>query len=157
MSNITDLTFGEILQMAAMVDSIDQPQAPAVEDYYEIGKYYLIRTDTMYQVGRLIAVNKNEYVLDDAAWVAYTGMFYKCLIEAKFENVQPVLPASRLCIVSRGAMRDMFPIHYTRPESLSPDRNSWASNEQHAEWQAIAISGNGVTSANKGKEKGKQS
>ena len=50
---------------------------------------YLIRTVTMIQTGRLIAVYPQELVLEDAAWIADTGRFADALKSLNFNEVEP--------------------------------------------------------------------
>lgn len=62
-----------------------------------IGKNYLIRTVTMTDTGRLVAVTDKELVLEDAAWVADTGRFSNALLSGNFEEVEP-FPAGRVIL-----------------------------------------------------------
>ena len=76
-----------------------QPDHP-----YEIGKCYLIRTVTMIDTGRLVAVYPQELVLEEAAWIADTGRFADALEKAVFEEVEPY-PQGHV-IVGRGSIID---------------------------------------------------
>jgi len=60
----------------------------SVDSPYEIGKNYFIRTATMNQIGRLVAVTPNELVLEDAAWIADTGRFTQALMTCAFSEVE---------------------------------------------------------------------
>ena len=71
---------------------------------WEIGKNYLIRTVTMIDTGRLVAVTEHELVLEDAAWIADTGRFADALKKSVFNEVEP-FPDGRI-IVGRGAVID---------------------------------------------------
>ncbi len=44
-------------------------------DIWQLGKIYLIRTVTMIDTGRLVAIGAQQLVLEDAAWIAATGRF----------------------------------------------------------------------------------
>ena len=102
---IDELTIGEARQLAAMF------QAPAKQNDghpYEIGKIYLIRTVTMIDTGRLVAVTPQELVLEDAAWIADTGRFAQALEKAEFSEVEP-FPNGRV-IVGRGSIIDAVEI-----------------------------------------------
>jgi hypothetical protein len=70
---------------------------------YEIGANYLIRTATMIDTGRLVAVTKNEIVLADAAWIADTGRFADSLKTCEFAEVEPFINE---VIIGRGAIID---------------------------------------------------
>jgi hypothetical protein len=76
----------------------------APKSAWEIGKCYLIRTVTMIDTGRLVAVTDHEIVLEDAAWIADTGRFADALQKCEFNEVEP-FPAGRV-IVGRGAIVD---------------------------------------------------
>jgi hypothetical protein len=56
---------------------------------WQIGAIYFIRTVTMADVGRLIAVTEHELVLEDAAWVADTGRFSEALRTDTYSEVEP--------------------------------------------------------------------
>jgi hypothetical protein len=51
---------------------------------WEVGKNYLIRTVTMINTGRLVAVGDHELVLENAAWIADTGQFSAALASCEF-------------------------------------------------------------------------
>lgn len=80
----------------------EKPQAEASP--WQIGKTYVIRTVTMIQLGRLVAVYPQELVLEDASWIADTGRFANFLKdpELRFESEPFCAP----CIVGRGAIVD---------------------------------------------------
>lgn len=71
---------------------------------WELGKCYLIRTVTMIDTGRLVAVTPQELVLEDAAWIADTGRFADALSSATFGEVEP-FPGGRV-IIGRGSIID---------------------------------------------------
>ncbi len=80
--DIEQLTIGEARQIAKMfhpdpllqVDAITGRVSLLAEEHpWEIGKIYLIRTVTMIDTGRLVAVTPQELVLEDAAWIAGYG------------------------------------------------------------------------------------
>jgi hypothetical protein len=89
-------------------DSI-KPEVLSVQDHpYEIGKIYLIRTVTMIDTGRVVAVTQQEIVLEDAAWIANTGRFAQAVEKAEFNEVEP-FPNGRV-IINRGAVVDAVQI-----------------------------------------------
>ena len=75
---------------------------------WEIGSIYLIRTVTMIDTGRLVAVTDKELVLEDAAWIADTGRFSDSLKKSDFGEVEP-FPDGRV-IVGRGSVIDAVKI-----------------------------------------------
>lgn len=75
---------------------------------WEIGKNYLIRTISMIDTGRLVAVTEQELVLEDAAWIADTGRFATTLKSGEFSEVEP-FPEGKV-IIGRGAIIDAVQI-----------------------------------------------
>lgn len=98
--SIDDMKVGDAKKLLAAISGI----APCDNSAWEIGKVYLIRTVTMIDTGRLVAVTPTELVLEDAAWIAYTGRFAQAVASATFGEVEP-FPDGRV-IVGRGAVID---------------------------------------------------
>ena len=100
--NLDDLTIREAKQLAQMFGNTD-----AVDNPYEIGKNYFIRTVTMALVGTLKAVGKQELTLEDAAWVANTGRFGDFLRDGEkvVDEVEP-FPDGKV-FIGRGSIIDV--------------------------------------------------
>ena len=98
-----DLTLKQIKQLSALLSA-----ATADNSAWEVGKNYLIRTVTMIDTGRLVAVTQQELVLEDAAWIADTGRFADAVAKAEFGEVEP-FPDGRV-ILGRGAVIDAVQI-----------------------------------------------
>lgn len=79
-----------------------------MDDIWQIGANYLIRTVTMIDTGRLVAVGEHELVLEDAAWIADTGRFSYAVIKAEFNEVEP-FPTGNV-IIGRGSIVDAVQI-----------------------------------------------
>lgn len=95
-------------------DSIKKPTPQIIsanEAPWQIGKNYLIRTVTMIDTGKLVAVTATELVLEDAAWIADTGRFSDALKSCSFGEVEP-FPDGQL-IIGRGAVIDAIQINST--------------------------------------------
>ena len=75
---------------------------------WQIGKYYLIRTVTMIDTGKLVAVTDQELVLEEAAWIADTGRFADALLKGVYGEVEP-FPDGQV-IIGRGAIVDAVQI-----------------------------------------------
>ena len=73
-----------------------------------IGNSVLIRTVTYFYTGRIVSVDRDEIVLQDAAWVADTGRFMQAVEKAEFGEVEP-FPNGRV-IVGRGSVIDAVQI-----------------------------------------------
>lgn len=105
MSKIDELTLGEVKQLIGMFGS----STPVADNsHWVIGANYLIRTVTMIDTGRLVAVTQQELVLEDAAWIADTGRFAQAVEKAEFGEVEP-FPAGKV-IIGRGAIIDAVQI-----------------------------------------------
>lgn len=100
---VGDLKVGELKEMMRLFTLPVAELGP-----WEIGKIYLIRTVTMIDTGRLVAVTPQELVLEDAAWVADTGRFAQAVEKAEFGEVEP-FPSGQV-IVGRGSIIDAVQI-----------------------------------------------
>lgn len=83
------------------------------DSVWEIGKSYIIRTVTMIDTGRLVAVTDRFLVLEDAAWVADTGRWSDALRTGNLSEVEP-FPDGRV-IVGCGAIVDAVCWGHTLP------------------------------------------
>jgi hypothetical protein len=102
---IDNLTFAELKLIAGMFSVCEKKPDQGA---WEIGKNYLIRTVTMVDTGRLVAVGEHELVLEDAAWIADTGRFSQAVAKAEFGEVEP-FPSGRV-IIGRGSIVDAVQI-----------------------------------------------
>lgn len=101
MINIDELTLKQVREIQAL----GLPAAPPDTSHpWEIGKCYLIRTVTMTETGRLVAVTPQELVLEDACWIADTGRFADALKTGKYNEQEP-FPDGRV-IIGRGSVID---------------------------------------------------
>lgn len=105
--DINDLTLAQIREIAALV--APSPTHSGDSSAWEIGASYLIRTVTMTNTGRLVAVTNQELVLEDAAWIADTGRWANAVVTNDFSEVEP-FPAGARVIVGRGAIVDAVKI-----------------------------------------------
>ena len=70
---------------------------------YQVGAQLLIRTATVYDTGRIVAVFPHELVLEDACWIPDTGRFSNSLKSCDFNEVEPF---HNPVIVNRGGIID---------------------------------------------------
>jgi hypothetical protein len=71
---------------------------------FEVGANYIIRTVSMIQTGRLVAITDNELVLEEACWVADTGRFSEFVKDmSKASEVEAIVGDF---IVGRGGIID---------------------------------------------------
>lgn len=106
--NIDELTVGQARQLSQLFCKDSESTACP----WEIGSIYLIRTVTMIDTGRLVAVTPQELVLEEAAWIADTGRFSDSLKSLSFNEVEP-FPDGRV-IVGRGSVIDAIKITKTQ-------------------------------------------
>ncbi len=98
--NIDNMTIGELKEIRDFLKMpVQDNQHP-----YKIGENYLIRTVTMIEVGRLVAVYPQELVIEDAAWVADTGRFSNALKTGELGEIEPYPDGP--VIVGRGGVID---------------------------------------------------
>jgi len=76
-----------------------------------VGKVYLIRTVTMIYTGILKAQNKNELLLEKAAWIAETERWADSCKNETFKEVEPYF---RDVVLFKGACLDITEI--TKPQ-----------------------------------------
>jgi hypothetical protein len=96
---IDEMTIGDFKKIATLVGGGQSDNSA-----WEIGKNYLIRTVTMIDTGRLIAVTQQELILEDAAWIPDTGRFSDAVKNCAFVEVEP-FPSGRV-ILGRGSVID---------------------------------------------------
>ena len=97
--NIEEMTIKDAREIAALF------QTKPTEDHpYKIGVYYLIRTATMIDTGKVKRVTAQEIVLEEAAWIADTGRFSDAVKCAEFAEVEP-FPDGEI-IIGRAAVID---------------------------------------------------
>lgn len=102
--DIENMTLRELRQIAATVAKLGPGATDTDVSPWPVGRNVIIRTVTMIQVGRLVAVTPQELVLEDAAWVADTGRFSECLTTGSVNECEP-FPDGRV-LVGRGAVID---------------------------------------------------
>ena len=100
-----ELTIDDLRQLITVPkEPRKEPEGP-----WQIGKWYLIRTVTMIDCGRLASVSDKELVLEDATWIADTGRFSDCLQDPG--TINEAEPYKNDCIVGRGAIIDATEWH----------------------------------------------
>jgi hypothetical protein len=83
-------------------------------DFLEVGKAYFIRTVTLYQVGRVVAVSGQFVKLEDASWIADTGRFSAALKSGEFSEIEPVGTS----YINLSSIIDAFPFDHKLPTSV---------------------------------------
>ena len=96
--NLDDLTLGQLKEIKNMGNEVEK------NCLWDIGKNYLIRTVTMIQTGKLVAISSQELKLENAAWIADTGRFNEALKDVNvFKEIEPFLNP---ILVGRGSVID---------------------------------------------------
>ena len=86
------------------------PKKPKNPRVIAVGNTVLIRTVTLYQTGRVVAVGDSWAVLEDAAWISSTGRFADALKTGVLDEVEPVAGPIEIGL---GAVVDAF--HWSHP------------------------------------------
>ena len=71
---------------------------------WQVGEFYVLRTVTMIDVGKLVEVTDNELVLENASWIADTGRWANFLSKGEYDESEP-FPDGKV-IVGRQAIID---------------------------------------------------
>lgn len=77
--------------------------------HWKIGANYFIRTVTHHLAGRLVSVEQQELVLDNASWIADDGRFTQALLTCNFDEVE-LFPPREQVIVGRSSLIDAVEI-----------------------------------------------
>jgi len=87
--NLDNLTLGDIHKLKQLLQSVgDTPPTPTFPA--EPGEKVLIRTVTVYHVGRVVRVEGNFLHLEGASWVADTGRFGEAISKGTLSEVEYV-------------------------------------------------------------------
>lgn len=81
---------------------------------FGVGDAILIRTVTMIQVGRVVAIGRDFITLEDGGWVADTGRFSTMLETGSINEFER---APSWFVVGRGAIVDVFPWAHELPRA----------------------------------------
>lgn len=100
------------LELIGEPASTSAPATAATTEFFEIGKCYFIRTVTLYQVGRVVAISGQFVKLEDASWIADTGRFSDALKNGDFSEVEPVGES----YVNLSSIIDAFPWDHKLPQ-----------------------------------------
>src|ERR1017187_8072487 len=103
--NIDDLTVREIREIQAMCGAAG-PKSPATPLPFGVGDAVLIRTVTMIALGRVKAIGRDFFTLEDGGWVASTGRFSTMLGTGSLDEFER---APSWFLVGRGAIVDVWP------------------------------------------------
>lgn len=112
--NINDLTIGQVQEIAKLAGRSCKAKSESVPLPFKIGDAILIRTVTMIDLGRVVAIGRDFITLEDGGWVADTGRFNEMLATGKLNEFER---CETWFMVGRGAVCDVFPWKHPLPKA----------------------------------------
>jgi hypothetical protein len=113
--NIEDLTIKQIREIARLAgSSLRSKKKAGVDLPFKVGDAIIVRTVTLIDLGRVVAIGSDFITLTDGGWVAETGRFNEMLKTgtlSEFERSD--LP---WFVVGRGAICDIHPWPHAIPK-----------------------------------------
>lgn len=76
------------------VEYVEKGSATTIEykqpegEFLQVGKNYFIRTFSFHYVGKLVAINENNLILENASWVADSGRFGEALANGTLSETE---------------------------------------------------------------------
>ena len=88
---LKDLDLDKVKNALALIgDPVLTTTSPSTKKAFVIGESYLIRTVTMYWVGRVKDLVEDVVFLEEASWIPDTGRFMQAVKNGSFNEVEPV-------------------------------------------------------------------
>jgi hypothetical protein len=113
--NIDELTVKQIREIAKLAGCVTPPSRKQTPLPFGVGDAIIIRTVTLIDLGRVIAIGRDFITMTDGGWVASTGRFSEMLKSGKLDEFERCdLP---WFLVGRGAICDVFPWPYPIPKA----------------------------------------
>lgn len=107
-----ELSLNDLRELVGSSQSVD-PHSDPLDP--QRGDKVIIRTVTMYLVGRVSLVSQSWIRLDEASWVADTGRWSTALATGALVGVEPMGDG---VLVSRGAIVDVTPWRHDLPTAV---------------------------------------
>jgi hypothetical protein len=95
-----------------IVANLAMTEVGTVTPVWQLGKCYVIRTTTVANMGRLIAIGEHELVLDQASWIDNPGRYWATLHTGSCEGWRPY-PRGKSIIIGRRTVTDAAEIDGT--------------------------------------------
>jgi hypothetical protein len=113
--NIEDLTIKQIWEISRLAGCrVRSKKKPLVELPFKAGDAIIVRTVTLIDLGRVVAIGSDFITLTDGGWVASTGRFGEMLKTGKINEFERIdLP---WFLVGRGAICDLAPWPFDIPK-----------------------------------------
>jgi hypothetical protein len=113
--NIDELTLGQLREVQkACGMRMKSGRRKPVPLPFKIGDAILIRTVTMIDLGRVVAIGSDFITLTDGGWVAETGRFSEMLKSGKLNEFERC--DEEWFLVGRGSVCDVFPWKHPIPK-----------------------------------------
>lgn len=90
--DLNKLNFGELEKEVSRLKIMKESVSVKKVGVWNVGKNYVLRTVTMINVGKIIAVTDQEIVLEDAAWIADTGRWSDFVSKGNLSSSSEVEP-----------------------------------------------------------------
>ena len=110
--NIDELTVKQLREIQGMCGTRSKRAPEALP--FAVGDAILIRTVTMIQVGKVRAIGRDFFTLEDGGWVADTGRFSEMLEKGTINEFER---APDWFLVGRGAIVDVYPWKHPLPKA----------------------------------------
>jgi len=78
-------------------------KSPKSKSPIRVGNSVFVQSVTLYYTGKIVEITKDELVLEDAAWIAYTGRISECLSNGIPSGAE-VEPFPKPLAIGRGAV-----------------------------------------------------
>lgn len=104
----------QLVKLLELCKTTETSQEKEQELFWKVGQNYFIRTVTMHTVGKLVAVNDKELLLENASWIADSGRFHNALRDGTFDEIEPFVND---VIISRSAVIDATVFSHELPKS----------------------------------------
>jgi hypothetical protein len=109
--NIDELTVKELREISKLTCCVERPNRVPLP--FGVGDAILIRTVTMIDLGRVVAIGHDFIVLEDGGWVAETARFSEMLKTGALNEFERV---PGWFLVARGSICDLFPWDHPLPQ-----------------------------------------
>jgi hypothetical protein len=109
--NIEDLTLKQLREIKAMCGGAKKTASAPLP--FGVGDAVLIRTVTMIALGRVKAIGRDFFTLEDGGWVAETARFSETLSRGTINEFER---APSWFLVGRGAIVDVYPWPHDIPK-----------------------------------------
>ena len=114
--NIDELTLGQLkeIRKACGVSAKSKASKPRVELPFGVGDAIIIRTVTLIDLGKVVAIGSDFITLTDGGWVASTGRFHEMLKTGVLDEFER--SDEPWFLVGRGAICDVHPWRHAIPK-----------------------------------------